>query len=150
MSIKINDTKARRKQDSAMELLRVFGPYGFLMEDALEFFKTSMMAKELDFDPVGIITGMLRRSYSAAGVYDRQPYVIRLFPNLTIAPYAIEVSERIQRRFGNSFVQITLDRTSIEADAAIRREIERAATIIQAGQRYIYENPFPAVGGIAA
>lgn len=133
-----------------MELLRVFGPYGMLMEDALEFFKTSMMDKELDFNPVGIITGMLRRSYAAAGLYDRQPYVIRLSPNLSVAPYAVDVSKRVQLRFGQSFVQLTLDRTSAEADDAIRREINRAAQVIQNGERYKYQNPFPAVGGVAA
>jgi len=107
MKITVNDTKARRKNDSGMELLRAFGPFGMLAQDALEFFKTSMLAKELNFDPVGIITAQLRRSYNEAGLYEREPNLIRLFPNLSEAPYAIEVSEKIQRRFGVSYVQIS-------------------------------------------
>jgi len=145
MKVTVNDTKARRKNDSGMELLRAFGPFGMLAQDALEFFKTSMLAQELNFDPVGIITAQLRRSYNEAGLYEREPNLIRLSPNLSVAPYAEEVSDRVQRRFGNSFTQLTIDRVKSEVDEAIMAEVKRAVAVIQAGGRYKYENPFPPV-----
>lgn len=145
MAITFNDTRARRKQDSAQELIRAFGPFGMLMQDALEFLKTSMMAQEVNFDPVGIVTGNLRRAYSTAGLYERLPYTIRLTPNLSVAPYVPEVSQRIQKRFGKTFVQLTLDRQSALMDDCIRREVLRAVAIISAGGRYKYENPFPPI-----
>ena len=150
MSIRIiSDTRAKRKQASALELIAAFGPNGYFLEDALEYFKTQMLAVETNFNPVGIVTGNLRRSYATAGLYQRLPYVIRLTPNLSVAPYVPEVSERIRKRFGKSFVQLVIERCGAEVDAAIAREMRRSLAVINSGGQYRYENPFPGVPSAA-
>jgi len=150
MGIKvISDTRARRKQESAQELIASFGPNGYILEDALEYFKTQMMAVEVNFNPVGIVTGNLRRSYATAGLYQRLPYAIRLTPNLSVAPYVPEVSERIRKRFGKSFVRLVIERVGAEVDACIAREMRRGLAVIESGQQYRYENPFPGVPSAA-
>jgi len=114
-----------------------------------------MMQTELNGSPINIVTGNLRRSTTVGG----EPYKAVLRQNLSIAPYAIEVAERLigrlrakskgdvrsgtRRIFGMDYQQLAVKRMKPEIDKAIEAEFSRFKRIWDAGNApYRYDNPF--------
>ncbi len=148
MAVKVTAGKGMRKLQSFRELVKAFGPgdgvrSGYALHDAGEYFRTQMMAEEINFNPVGIDTGNLRLSY--AEVYQDTPDMIVIKPNLSKASYAPDVATRTRMKHGLTFTELTLRRTVSLADTHLGDEIKRAVSVIGGGGLYKYENPFPYV-----
>lgn len=94
-----------------------------------------LISRELNFNPVGRISGNLARSFGftqlGAGTWAVQQ-------TQQIAPYAQEVAQRIARKFGANYVELADDRTRDAILAAIDEEFARAIDRINAGRPYVY------------
>jgi hypothetical protein len=66
-----------------------------------------------------------------------------VFSDLGIAPYALAVLKRTQARYGRNFFQITIDLFAEEMQALMKKEWERTLEVVNSGDPYKYQNPFP-------
>lgn len=95
-----------------------------------------LVSRELNFNPVGRISGNLARSF---GFVQLAPGTWAVQQTQQIAPYAQEVAQRIARRFGANYVELADDRTRDAIIAAIDEEFARAVDRINAGRPYTYK-----------
>ena len=98
-------------------------------EDAGAFFQQELTGYVLNGAYVNRITGMLVRSQTLAKIQAG----VRIFANLSIAPYAPDVAARTMAKYGKDYLRIT---------KAAGREFRRLGEKIDKDENYIYRNPY--------
>lgn len=110
---------------------------GELQEHELKFGQPS------DLEPVvvdiGIVNGFLRKSF---GFKQIGRYTWAVQQTLAIAPYAGDVADYAQRRFGMTYMDSVRRRTHDFLLNGAKEEWERAWRLINADRSYKYQNPY--------
>lgn len=142
MPIKVSGARFEKKLKNARELIDAFGASGYILEDTAAFVQKELINTELNYNPIGVVTGNLRRSYS--GIPQVGNGFVLITSNLTIAPYAPKVAAYSKGRFGSPYTEITVNRIRPVVDESVAYEVRQAARVINSGGNYSYKNPFPA------
>lgn len=108
--------------------------------DAAAYLQQKEINEVLNGQYVRRISGNLRRSQEVIPV---SPVLSVVATELSIAPYALAVLERTRRKYGRNFLRITLDLFAGEVQRLMRAEFDRMMEVINSGQPYKYQNPFP-------
>ena len=136
-----------RKMQSIHEVKHVTIPK--LIRDMAVRVAGELQAHELnygapsDLEPVtvdiGRITGNLARSF---GFTQLGKYTWAVQQTLAIAPYAGDVADYAQRRFGMTYMDSVRRRTHDFLLNGAKEEWERAWRLINADRSYKYQNPY--------
>ena len=136
-----------RKMQSIHEVKHVTIPK--LIRDMAVRVAGELQAHELnygapsDLEPVtvdiGRITGNLARSF---GFTQLGKYTWAVQQTLAIAPYAGDVADSSQRRFGMTYMDSVRRRTHDFLLNGAKEEWERAWRLINADKAYKYQNPY--------
>jgi hypothetical protein len=109
-------------------------------KDAANWMQENEVNEVLNGQYVNRISGNLRRSQDVVSLSEVTSLV---FSDLGIAPYALAVLKRTQARYGRNFFQITIDLFAEEMQALMKKEWERMLEVVNSGDPYKYQNPFP-------
>jgi len=92
---------------------------------------------------VGVVIGDLKKAQTSKSSKFRTD----LYPDLAsrAAPYIFHVAEWARNKYGDDYYQITLDLYGNKAMDYLETEHKRMLRVLNSGQRYKYENPYPAV-----
>ena len=109
-----------------------------ILEDAGAFFQQELTGYVLNGAYVNRITGMLVRSQTLAKIQAG----VRIFANLSIAPYAPDVAARTMAKYGKDYLRITKAYTEGKIKEGAGREFRRLGEKIDKDENYIYRNPY--------
>jgi len=132
------DTKGLYKKLKNIEQMVYF--FENIHKDAATWMQENEVNEVLNGQYVNRISGDLRRSQKVISLSETTSL---LFTDLGVAPYALAVLARTQAKFGRNFLQITIDLFAKEMQELMVKEWKRMLEVMNSGQTYKYQNPFP-------
>ncbi len=136
LTAKMNNEGFRKKLNNLKNLDMMFKS---LPGHVAHFLRDEVVDSELNFNPIGRISGILAGSVTV----EQRPYYGSFTINgNTQAPYAPYVSNWMKKNYGFTPKESVLRRAVPVVMQTVDNEWRHAVDIIERGGSYVYDNPF--------
>lgn len=132
------DTSVLEKKLTELQSDSLDSTLQLFVEDSGAFMLSRLRSEQLNFNPIGIRSGNLRRSQQLnVGQLESS-----VQPELTIAPYAPYVASYSSKKFGKPYIKITLGLYGGEVVKKFEKVISQFVKDINNGKKPKYKNPY--------